>query len=529
VLTALFFWSEILYAQPSLPVDHPKVQATQRVFDDLVLAFGDRRTPPQLHMVPRSVRNKARLAWYNPQQHRLTLEERAYDLCVEHGADSLDALAFLLGHELAHFYENHGWVGDFGNGFADLQVGQTLQAVERSIDEMIKVETQADYVGGFYGYLAGYRTLDVAPILLRRIYQAYALGDQIPGYPALAERQEIARRAAQDLHRMIPIFDASHRVLMLLHYETAARCFEFIARSFNSREILNNAGVARALQALALIEPEEEPYVVYPFEVDGTTRLAGGKDASKFGYSTSPMRQRQQLLEQARTTLERARQQDPEYPPTYINLACVTDLLGQADEAALWAQQALNVARRTDAPMPLAHALIARGITKLHGTPPDTTGSQDFIAAQANAPLLARFNLAVLDKKEQEDAKPDLPAGEIRRPKVERIGGLAAMDYRRVNPEKVAQMPRNGPGQPAFTFYRRQAAYGTWLILDTSYTNIAFLETQAGYGGATDRGVRIGDERTQVETIYGLPAYLFWTAGSLSRISGCRSGPSVRR
>jgi hypothetical protein len=159
-------------------------------------------------MLSRTVRTVARLAWFSPQQHRLTLEERAYDLCVEQGADSLDALAFVLGHELAHFYENHGWVGDFGNGFADLQVGQAMQVVERSLEQMIEVEAQADYVSGFYGYMAGYNTLDVAPELLQRIYQAYDLGDHILGYPTLSERQDIARRAALELHSKIPIFDA---------------------------------------------------------------------------------------------------------------------------------------------------------------------------------------------------------------------------------------------------------------------------------------------------------------------------------
>ena len=78
-----------------------------------------------------------------------------HDLCRAQGPDSLAALAALLGHELAHYYEDHGWIGDFGNGFADLEVAQSLKRQKRSPEKVVEIETQADYFGGFYGYVAG--------------------------------------------------------------------------------------------------------------------------------------------------------------------------------------------------------------------------------------------------------------------------------------------------------------------------------------------------------------------------------------
>jgi hypothetical protein len=262
-----------------------------------------------------------------------------------------------------------------------------------------------------------------------------------------------------------------------------------------------------------MFDPDERQ-VVYPFEVDRTTRLAGGKKAGgkkagEYKSDRSQIQLRQQLLVQAQATLERARLQDAEYPPTYINLACVTDLLGRADEAALRAHQAINVARRMDNPIALSHALVARGIARLHGTPPDSIGSrQDFTAAQTNAPLLAGFNLALLNGTANERVKQEIVPSTTLLSEVERIGGLAAMDYGKIDPKKVTQMPRDGPGQPAFSFYRQEKEYWTWLILDTSYNLIVFLETQAGYDGTTVRGVRVGDERAQVEKVYGSASYL---------------------
>jgi hypothetical protein len=61
-----------------------------------------------------------------------------------------------------------------------------------------------------------------------------------------------------------------------------------------------------------MFDPDERQ-VVYPFEVDRTTRLAGGKKAGEYKSDRSQIQLRQQLLVQAQATLERARLQDVEY------------------------------------------------------------------------------------------------------------------------------------------------------------------------------------------------------------------------
>jgi len=99
---------------------HPKYATARKVFDDLVRAIGDDRTRPDLRLLPQRETGRSRGVWFAPDQNLVTLEEQAYDLCVSLEADSLHALAFLLGHELAHCYKDHGWVHDFGSAFSDL-------------------------------------------------------------------------------------------------------------------------------------------------------------------------------------------------------------------------------------------------------------------------------------------------------------------------------------------------------------------------------------------------------------------------
>ena len=133
---------------------HPKYITARKVFEDLVRAIGDGRTAPDLRIVASGSGGGMKVAWYSPKTNRLTIEEKTFDLAVSMGADSLNALAALIGHELAHFYKDHGWGGDFGNGFADLEIGRRVQILEQSDEQIAKYESEADYFGGFFGYLA---------------------------------------------------------------------------------------------------------------------------------------------------------------------------------------------------------------------------------------------------------------------------------------------------------------------------------------------------------------------------------------
>ena len=76
-----------------LPRDHPKTAVARRVFDDLVRAIGDGRTPPELRLLAGGASSRMRVAWFSSRKNRLTLEERAYDLCAALGPDSLNGLA----------------------------------------------------------------------------------------------------------------------------------------------------------------------------------------------------------------------------------------------------------------------------------------------------------------------------------------------------------------------------------------------------------------------------------------------------
>ena len=501
------------HAQKTLPEDHAKYETVQQVLDDLIFAVDDGRTPPELRMTARGVESRNQILWFNPDHNVLTLQEEVYDLCAALGPDSLNALSFLLGHELAHLYKDHDWVGDFGNSFANLEVGKKLNQLSLDPKNRAAIEAEADHFGGFYSSISGYAPFDVMPTVLERIYAAYGLREDIPGYPSLTERQEIARRARDQLKEMVPVFKAGHLLLLTKRYEEAGRCFDYIARTFPSREILNNAGLARVLQALDLV-PDDAALFAYPFEFDARTRLSSGATKQSTGEIDwldhfDSRKKFYRRLEQAGKWFDRARAKDPGYISAYINLAGVADLQGEYEEAFFRAQKAIKMARHSEAQLPLAHALIMRGIARIHGDPPDREGAlQDFDRARAGSPSLAHLNLEALDRSETERADPSEAECE-KRPE-ERIDGRGAHDFQAVisDPASETEVPGIDNEQPALDIYTQQTETWNALVIEARYSIFSFLEARPGYEGKTEAGIQVGHDRLQVEAAYGQPDYL---------------------
>jgi len=495
-------------AQPSLSPTHPKYRTAKKVFDELIRAIGDGRTQPKLRLLPSNALSDMRVVWYASRQNAVVLEERAYDLCTTLQADSLAALAFLLGHELAHYYNNHKWTGDFSRGFADLEVGRTLKSLQGNRKKLIEIETEADYFGSLYSYIAGYGVADVVGPILGKIHADYGLDENLEGYPSLDERQIIAQRSQENLRRTIPIFEAGNHLLLIRRYEEAAHCFDFIARTFPSREILNNAGVAHALEAVSLFAPGQLPFA-YPFELDAQTRLRHASKAQQYQYTEPREERRERFLLEAVEIFATAQRKDPAYAAAVVNLACVFDLLGRSQEAVQLATKALAIAHKNGDSVSTAHALIARGIALARTVPPQLKQArQDLTAAQHASQALAQFNLNALSLEKTVVANQ--ATSTVSHTSPESIAGLQARDYdQTLNfPDTIARIPATDEDRPDFAIYNKRTQTWDSLVIDTGYSTISFLSTTPNHTEFSARGLRIGHPLPQLNAAYGPPDYL---------------------
>ncbi len=463
------------------PPDSVKYSRALRVYNRLVAARGDYRYPVPKFVMSRAERMVAGMFY---QSLEIVLEEKAYDVCSRYG-DA--ALATLLGHELTHYYENHAWRRGFAHDFRDLKVGITLDSLRDDVTN----ETQADYLGGFLAYSAGYPVFEKGTELMGDLYAAYGLPAQINGYPSLPDRQMLNARSTEKLRRLVDLYDMANLMTAIGKYSEAYAFYQYVLQEYQSREIYNNVGVAAVLDALQYFSDKEMRFHL-PLELDLESNASRGLD--------NKATERDRLLGEAIRHFNAAIHLDPDYAPAYLNKACAYFLLGDTARAYFYAaSEAREVARKTGYAKTETDVEVLLGILEASGG--DTTAARRILtAAQSKGSALAAANLRVLLN---EPAPPAVfaPAG-----KAERIDSLSLAMV--TNPIMIDDE------------YSVKVLDGLWfhqnpklgrqsrlLICDSDLAGFFYIFhlTNPGYTGKTLTGIGMGDTRERIVKAYGPP------------------------
>jgi len=258
-------------------------------------------------------------ASFNKRANVIKIGTTLYAICRSFGRDSLSALAFVLGHELAHAYQHE--LEAYATNFI---------AREFVHDDGIHVEETADVQGLFMAYLAGYANAGgILPELISRIYSTFNLNSKIDGYPDLSERQETARKTIARAHELIRLHEAGIYLMLIGQYELAAACFKHVQTGYQGREVFNNLGLCYALAALNFTGKSASRYV-FPFEISWQTRM---KNVRSGVLDQEELAQMQAYVRDAKNYLQIASKLDTGILATDINLMCVMILGGNAAEA----------------------------------------------------------------------------------------------------------------------------------------------------------------------------------------------------
>ncbi len=155
----------------------PWHEIAQNVLDNLYKASSDYRFPkPSLAFTSA----KQDVAYFFPSKNTLVIEEETFEVCSRLGKDSINGLAFIIGHELAHMYQEEMGSRDFTSSYL---------TYDKGIHARIRTEKQADIQCAFNAYIAGYKISCVIPQLVDQLYIAYNLkGSSLEGYPTVEER-----------------------------------------------------------------------------------------------------------------------------------------------------------------------------------------------------------------------------------------------------------------------------------------------------------------------------------------------------
>lgn len=471
----------------------PKYEKARTIYDKLVEAKGDLRFPVPAFTMTKETNNAAFLVYGGTQ---IGLEEKAYDICMSMGdAEGEAAVAGLLGHELVHFYEKHQWRSGFAQAYSELEVGRRLR--DMVDQDKVNNETQADYLGGFLAYSAGYDVFDNRGALLDKIYEQYPFPkvDTTGAYPSLEDRKALAKKSEEKLKDLVSVFEVGNLLTAVGQYEDARAFYRHILIDYQGREIYNNLGVATVLEALEFFPQSERKYRL-PLELDMSFG-AGGRDG--FG---NKVERRTKLLREAILYFNNAIGMDPGYAPAYLNKACAYYMLEDNERAAFYAgvEAQRNMERypktATDANVLLAMLKAKAG---------DVEEAIDQLAQMESPSAVALYNLNMM--KGAETVSPDKPDGpdafdidevdpfdltlfdrQFRRQRRE-IELFGALDFRIWDNSRVDQLAHS-------TVY---------MVKSPNGTNTYFQLTDAGSPGELYDGFMVGASRAEMMDLYGEP------------------------
>lgn len=459
-----------------------KFQRALRLYNILVNARGDRRYPVPELVMENTVHQVASI---NYDDLQIVLEEKAYDVCDAFGPDGDAALATLLAHELSHYYEKHAWRRGFVANFQDLDIAFHLDSLQ---DDAVH-ETQADYIGGFLTFSAGFGRFAKGAALIDSLYRAYGISEQIPGYPSLSDRKALSMRTSDRLGRLIDVFEMANLLTAAGKYDEAYVYYKFVLQEYQSREIYNNVGTTALLQAIAMQKPGEQPYHL-PLELDLESALSRGEDTTGLP---------KHLLLEAIRHFDAAISLDPDYATAYLNKACAYLLLGDEPRALFYAgTEARQAAQRSNAVKVEADIEILLGI--LAARRGDQASAQGFFeAAIQKGSTLAAINLDILHKK------PVLAFANARGSGLpERLDGQSI--------HQIAESPQYEDTLSVRlqkNLYLHQNEYENSRVFisfhEDLYTYSVFATTKPGYAGKTARDLAIGATSADIEAAYGTP------------------------
>lgn len=375
-------------------IPEKKYEIAKDVFDDLVEAKGVKNMLRPQFIMQNAER---RPAWTKPSEALVVLEEKAFDLCMRQGKDSLNAIAALLAHELIHYYEKHDW--HHGMARELYEFGVLSSSENKGGSEQLEFE--ADFLGGMLAHMAGYQILGIMPDLLGQIYNSYQLTNHENNtHPSIEDRRSIAVKSDVLLTKHSRIFDMSLYLTTIGEYDLASDYLHYIITQthFQSREIYNNLGVLYLLRVIDSYGPNELRYQ-FPVELELSSRL---------NQKGSGEQERKEHLENARYYLKNAVILDEQFVPAQINLSIAYLLEGTTLDARYYANKALNRAELIKDSKGISDAQIVLGILADREGDPQSA-SAHFI--NSDSPL-GRYNLCVLN--EEDNCAPEINRSENR-------------------------------------------------------------------------------------------------------------------
>lgn len=218
--------STILFADDRTP---PAI-----IYEEIKQAIGD---PEVIWPTLKIIDRKKSIAAFRKSDNTILLEEEAVKVCNRLGSNAAAALAFLIGHELTHFYRHKEW-NEMGFGFSF-----SLDSLDWN--SYRDNEYEADLYGVFLAYLANYDVREILPILLDQLYDVYAIpAEETTSYPSLRTRKSVFEKMRKQVEILISLYESAHLCQAIEQPFLAAKSYEYILQFVQTHALHKNYGIS---------------------------------------------------------------------------------------------------------------------------------------------------------------------------------------------------------------------------------------------------------------------------------------------
>ena len=273
-LTSAKFSLLIAFSLVSFVVNSQKAppEFVVKVYNDIYQVMRTRTSPkkPVIYLS----NNHQEIALFTPSLNQIEIGQKFIDMARSFGKDSLNVVAQILSHELAHvLLEQSTVIKKIGSGYASKEFNKRLKKTHATLRDTL-YERQADEYSFFYAQIAGYNAKKYAAKVLDTIYKKWGFKDKdLKRYPTLDERKLIAQTASKKMEFLNELFDIAILSNILGKHNLAIDLFQFILdEDFDSKEIHNNLGTSYLLKGITQLDKKVYPYI-FPVQIDLETKL----------------------------------------------------------------------------------------------------------------------------------------------------------------------------------------------------------------------------------------------------------------
>lgn len=338
------YWVEVYELAP---VD-PLVEQAQKIFARLRPVFG--HAGNRLYVIgPDKLADASGFPFAAAlPDGNVVLNRAGLELCYRGvSQDEGDSrLALVLAHELSHFQADHHWNLDAPAMALALEGEEEVVSALRedlgtNLQEARKLELHADEGGVIGMTIAGFDPLVVVgDESFFAEWVGTATGQvayQDESHPTPETRLVNARGRLERAMAKVSVFHEGARALEAGSYPAAIAAFEEVRRSFESREVLSNLGLAYyQLAALALADCDGLLVTTWrmPVAIDHETLLDRTRNRGGERSHCYEGVDYLDAFDRAKEVLGEAHRQDEDYHPALLNLAA----LHMLDDSPAWAR-----------------------------------------------------------------------------------------------------------------------------------------------------------------------------------------------